>query len=368
MVKKIKTVLSLLLCAVFAVIPLSGVKESFSVQNVEKSAMVKSIGFDAEGTHVISYVQSVIDDSSAFHTQGLITAAGGSFAEAEKKAQILADKYLSFSYARHFLIGMPTAEKGIQSVLAFLLASPVLQLSSYVYICEGSAKTMLEQISKDSISTNEVLTNLNLAGKEEGYYYPVTVLELAKAWQEHRCIAVPVIGEKEAGINTAKKTVPVFKGYALLKENRLVTGLNKTLSRSYNVFNNIIKRTVIRCGDSDFEVKNIHTSVHFQKEGERVKKVHFRVRATFAFAALGGKALQSGTAVQQDLTGARDALCRELCALPAFLNARGIVLPQLEHQLDVQTCGTVRDLAHALKGAAYTVELVPRYDDNFTMK
>ena len=89
MVKKIKSVLAVLLCAAFAVIPLSGVKESFGVQNVEKSAMVKSIGFDTEGENIISYVQSVIDDSSAFHTQGLISAAGCSFADAEKKKEAI---------------------------------------------------------------------------------------------------------------------------------------------------------------------------------------------------------------------------------------------------------------------------------------
>lgn len=357
-----------MLCVAFAVIPLSGVKESFGVQNVEKSAMVKSIGFDTEGENIISYVQSVIDDSSAFHTQGLISAAGGSFVEAEKRAQILADKYLSFSYARHFLIGMPTAEKGIGEVMAFLLASPVLQLSSYVYICEGSAKGMLEQISKDSISTNEVLTNLNLAGKEEGYYYPVTVLELAKAWREGQCIAVPVIGEKEAGTNTAKKTVPVFKGYAVIENNRLVTGLNKDLAREYNVFNNIIKRTVITGGGNDFELKNIHTSVCFRVEGERVENVCFRVKAKLAFAAFSGNSLKDSVAVQNDLSAVQTAVTRELNELLSFIQSGNIDLLHLESKLDIQTFGALQNPSAALQSAKMSVEFEPQYDNNFTLK
>ena len=368
MVKKIKSVLAVLLCAAFAVIPLSGVKESFGVQNVEKSAMVKSIGFDTEGENIISYVQSVIDDSSAFHTQGLISAAGCSFADAEKKAQILADKYLSFSYARHFLIGMSTAKSGIGDVMAFLLASPVLQLSSYVYICEGSAKTMLEKISKDSISTNEVLTNLNLAGKEEGYYYPGTVLELAKAWREGQYIAVPVIGEKESGTNTAKKTVPVFKGYAVIEDNRIAAGLNKDLARKYNIFNNIIQRTVISDGDNDFELKNIHTSVRFRVRDEQVEKVYFRVKAKLAFAAFSGNSLKDSAAVQNDLSAVQTAVTRELNELLSFIQSGNIDLLHLESKLDIQTFGAMQNPSAALKGAAISVAFEPQYDNNFTLK
>ena len=367
MVKRIRIVISVLLCAVLAYIPLSGVKESFSVQNVEKSAMVKSMGFDRSGESTISYVQSVIDDSSAFHTQGLITAAGTTFAEAEKKAQILADKFLTLSYARHFLIGMSTAQNGIADVLSFLLASPVLQLSSYVYVCEEDACGMLEQISKDSISTNEVLTNLNLAGQEEGYYYPVTILELAKAVKEHSCIALPIIGEKEDGSNTAKKTVPVFKGYAVLKNNRIHTVLNRTLSRAYNLLCNRVRRTAVACEGSDFVLKNVHSAVHFDTQGEKVTRVRFEINAQSAVSSFSGASLKDAPALTSYLEKEKAILYSEIKALFAFVQRHKEDILHLEKELDIQSFGRIKELPAALQGVDYAVEIKQTFDNNFTL-
>ncbi len=367
MVKKIKIIFSLILCAVLAYIPLSGVKDSFSVQNVEKSAMVKSVGFDHSEQSTISYVQSVIDDSSAFHTQGLISAAGGSFAEAEKKAQILADKYLTLSYARHFLIGLSTAKESIGEVLDFLLASPVLQLSSYVYICEENARDMLEQISQDSISTNEVLTNLNLAGQEEGYYYPVTILELAKAHREHACIAVPVIGAKEDGTNTAKKTVPVFKGYAILKDNRLLTVLNQTLSRAYNLLCNRVKRTTLTCEGSDFVLKNVHTNIHFERHGEKVICADFHIKAQISFASFAGDSLKDTQLLDAYLEKEKALLYAQIHTLFAFVGEQGADILNLEKELDIQSFGSIKNLPAALQGCDYAVEIEQKFNNNFTL-
>ena len=291
----ISTALAALLAVSVFIIPLSGVKESFRVQNVEKSAMVKSVGFDAQNGATVSFVQSVIADASPQHAQGVISATGESFAAAEKQAQILADKYLTLSYAAHFLIGEPTAKQGIQSVIDFLLSSQILQLSSYLYICEESAETMLETISLDDISTDEVLTNLNLAGKEEGYYYPVTVLEAAKALEENSCLLIPLIGQKEEGKNTAKKSVPVFKGYAVLVGGKLRTVLGREQSRAYNCLAGKLKRSVVACPAADVTINKSRVKVNMAFENEALRQVRFDVFLHESLADAKGNALEGNT-------------------------------------------------------------------------
>ena len=123
MQKKLKRILTLCLCALLAVIPLSGVKESFAVQNIEKSAMVKSIGLDREDGAQLSFVTSVINDSSAFHEQSLISAAGDNFSQAEQQAQI----FRTLDVTRR--IGVTLTDSGLmipqKSVTAVVGVSPV---------------------------------------------------------------------------------------------------------------------------------------------------------------------------------------------------------------------------------------------------
>ena len=368
MQKKIRAVTAVLLCAVFAVIPLSGVKNSFSVQNVEKSAMVKSIGFDETDTAVISYVTSVIADNSASHAQAVISAPGKSFADAEKKAQILADKYLTFAYAKHFLIGMQTAQKSTGRILDFMLASPVLQLSSYVYLCEDSAQDMLRAVSKDAISTNEVLTNLNLAGREEGYYAPVTVLALAKAAAEHTSVAIPIIGQKEEGENSAKKTVPVFKGYGIVLDGRVQGVLSPAQSRAYNLLMNQVERTVVECSQCDFLLKKTHCTKHFEMEGTQVKTVHFCIKSTADFASLSDNSLADDAFIAAQSAEEKRILLAEIEDLLTFLRKNRIDALHLNEEIAAFTRCNAAQAAQAPENAAYTVTFEQKTEKAFNLK
>ncbi|MBR2591059.1 MAG: hypothetical protein IKE65_09085 [Clostridia bacterium] len=367
MQKKIQAAVAILLCAVLAVIPLSGVKDSFSVQNVEKSAMVKSIGFDeGENSATISYVTGVIADNSASHAQALISAPGGSFAEAEKKAQILADKYLTFSYAKHFVIGMDTAKNSTERLLDFLLASPVLQLSSYIYLCEDSARELLREVSKDDISTNEVLTNLNLAGKEEGYYAPVTVLSLAKAAAEHTSIAIPIIGKQEQGENSAKKTVLVFKGYGVLQDGSLRTILNPARARAYNILMNQVERTVAECDKSDILLKKMRCTKRLEMEGEQVKAVHYHIKATAEFASFSGESLEDESFVSAQTEQEKKLLLSEICDLLDFLREKHLDALHLMQEADILSGG--KAAPEAPEQAAYTVEISQHLEKAYNLK
>ena len=356
MEKTLKRLLAALLCALFALLPFSGIKESFAVQNIEKSAMVKSVGLDSGKEARISYVSSVIDDSSAFHKQSVISAAGGSFAAAEQQAQILADKYLTLSYAKHYLIGLPTAATGLESVFQYLLADEVLPLSSYVYLCEGAAEQMLENISKDSISTDEVLTNLNAAGKEEGYYSPVTVLECAAALKENSCLALPIIGQTQNGVNTAKKTVLVFKGYALLQGGRLGAILGRRQSRAWNLLSDKHINTEVGCKGGDVAVSQTACKKRFRLQGDAVKEVDYQLHLKSRFVSFRGNVADTA-AVRACVRDEQAILLAEVRSLLALLERVGLPPPDLLKALDIQTRGKLADLPAALKGARYRISL-----------
>ena len=368
MQERIQIMISILLVAVLLLIPLSGVKESFQVQNVEKTAMVKSVGLDHENNACISYVQSMIADSTPRHAQGVIAARAISFAEAEKKAQILADKYVSFAYSRHFIFGMRTAQKGIESAMSFLLSSPILQLSSYLYISEGSALEMLESISEDEISTDEVLSNLNLAGKQEGYYYPLTLLEAAKAMAEKRPFAVPIIGQKEEGENTAKKTVPVFKGYAVIQNGKLKTVLGREQSRIYNLLNNRLKRGVFHFQGADVKVLKSKSSYSFTFSGHTVNKVQMKISLFCEFADSGMASLKNDAFVEKIKSEQYRELIAQINAFLAFLKEKQVDLLNLSHEVQIKSLGKIQPDAAGLSYALYSIELLQHFDRSYTLK
>ncbi|MBQ6380080.1 MAG: hypothetical protein IJJ41_00570 [Clostridia bacterium] len=368
MERNIRLVLSLLLAALFVFLPFSGLQESFAVQNIAKSAMVKSVGFDVQEQAQISYVSSVIDDSSAFHKQSVISASAGSFAEAEKQAQILSDKYLTLSYAKHFLIGMPSAQKGIKSVLDYLLGSNVLQLSSYVYLCEGSALAMLKRISADSISTNEVLTNLNLAGKEEGYYHPTTVLECAQALAENQCLALPLIGEKEEGVNSAKKAVLVFKGYALLQGGSVKAVLTRAQSRALNFLGERRIKTVVGVKGGDLVTKKLSCTKHFERQGDSVGTVTFRLRLQSRFVRFAGQSLQEESRTEECLREQKQRFLEEMQSLLTLLQQKQLDALDVQGALERQSFGSIADPRAALQNTVYRVDIVQKTDLNFTLR
>lgn len=364
MQKKFKITVGVLLVISLLIIPVSGVKESFSVQNVEKSAMVKSMGFDDENEAVLSFVQSVIADSSPQHSQAVISASAESFAEAEKEAQILADKYLTLSYSSHFIIGYETARKGIDSTLEFLLASPILQLSSYVYISEGTAEKMLEDISRDDISTNEVLTNLNLAGKQEGYYYPVTVLDIAKSLESGECVLIPVIGESEEGVNTAKKTVLVFKGYAVVKGGKLKKVLNRAQSRAYNLLSGKLKRTVVSGKYADLTVLKSKSNPKVRFENGKVKGIDYSLKISSKFASLNQKNKNISTSAEGEITR---TFSEEIDSLISLLKTEKLDALAWEKEALIQSFGKYEIVENELFRAPVKININPKIVSSFTL-
>ena len=363
MQKGFKITVSVLLVISLLIIPLSGVKESFSVQNVEKSAMVKSMGFDEEEKATISFVQSVIADSSPQHPQAVISASADSFAQAEKEAQILADKYLTLSYSSHFIIGFETAKKGIENALNYLLASPILQLSSYMYISEGSAEKMLEDISKDEISTNEVLSNLNLAGKQEGYYYPVSVLDIAKAVESEESVLIPVIGKSEEGVNTAKKTVLVFKGYAVLEGGKLKAVLTRSQSRAFNLLAQKLKRTVVSGKSADLTVLKTKSRPKITFENGKIKSIYYSIKIQSKIASLKG-VKQDASASLEEMKG---EFLKEIDSLIDFLKRRKIDVLGWKREAEIQSFGRYDINKNELFNSGVKAEITPKIISSFTL-
>lgn len=269
MKRAIKIIISAVLC--LSLISVS-VFSKGSVQALEQSAVVKSVGLDSTAEkYELTFVHSVIGDSSS-QKQAVVVSADTSFADAWRGAQILADKYLTFSFVNDFIIGMPSAKENIAGSLDFISSSKKVQLSSFIYISDSDARTLLEDISKDIISTDEVLLNLNTAGSTYGYYYPVSVLELMRNKLYGETV-VPVIGQKSDGLNSAKKCVVVFKGYGVIRDNKLIYIISKKQARAYNFLSNKMQRSFFDFDGNVFEIKKSRASFSFQIQGSKLKKV-----------------------------------------------------------------------------------------------
>lgn len=290
MQKLIKTLACIALCLSLGLVtPLSGSE----IISLEDSAVVKTVGLeDARGSNEITFVESLVNDASSAQKQSVIVADDKNFADAMRKAQILADKYLTFSFVNDYIIGMPTAKKDISSCLDFISCSKKAQLSSFVYFSEDSARSMLEDISKDVTSTDEVLLNLNNAGSDYGYYYPVTVTDLLRSAVEGES-AVPIIGQKTDGENTAKKSVIVFKGYAIIKDNKAIYTINKRQSRAYNILNSKLKNSFVDVLGNVVRINKAHCKYSYNIANNKLLGVNIEINLSMGINSVSGADLNN---------------------------------------------------------------------------
>ena len=295
MQKKIKSFAAILLCVSLGLVsPLS----NSEIISLEKCAVVKSVGLDdVSGINEITFVESLVNDASSAQKQSVIVANDKNFADAMRKAQILADKYLTFSFVSDYIIGMPTAKSNISACINFISCSKKAQLSSFVYFSQGTARSLLDDISKDVTSTDEVLLNLNNAGSDYGYYYPVTVTDLLHASQKGET-AVPVIGQKTDGENTAKKSVIVFKGYAIIKNNKIIYTINKRQSRAYNILNNKLKSTFVDVLGNVVRISKALCKYRYNISGNKVLGVDIEVDLSMNIDSVSGADLNDKKTVR----------------------------------------------------------------------
>ena len=290
MQKIIKCLSALVLCVSLGLVsPLS----KSEIISLEKCAVVKSVGLeDAGGLNEITFVESLVNDSSSAQKQSVIVANDKNFADAMRKSQILADKYLTFSFVSDYIIGMPTAKEDISACLDFISCSKKARLSSFVYFSENSARSLLEDISKDVTSTDEVLLNLNNAGSDYGYYYPVTVTDLLRAPGTGES-AVPVIGQKTDGENTAKKSVIVFKGYAIIKNNKSIYTIDKRQARAYNILNNKLKSTFVDVLGNVVKISKAHCKYRYNISANKLLGVDIQINLSMGIDSVSGADLNS---------------------------------------------------------------------------
>lgn len=290
MQKIIKVLSVLVMCVSLGLVtPLS----NSEIIKLEDSAIVKTVGLeDALGTNEITFVESLVNDASSAQKQSVIVADDKNFADAMRKAQILADKYLTFSFVNDYIIGMPTAKRNISSCLDFIACSKKAQLSSFVYFCESDACSLLKDISKDITSTDEVLLNLNNAGSDYGYYYPVSVTDLLR-YDSLGESAVPIIGQKSDGENTAKKSVIVFKGYAIVKNMKVAYIINKRQSRAYNILNNKLKKTFIDVLGNVVRINKAHCKYEFNISDKKLTSVDIGINLCMGINSVSGADLNN---------------------------------------------------------------------------
>ena len=357
----IKTLIAAALC--ISLVSVS-VFSKGSVQNLEQSAVVKSVGLDSAPEKCeLTFVHSVIADNSS-QKQAAVISSDTNFADAWRGAQILADKYLTFSYVNDFIIGMPTAKTDIGKSLDFISSAKKVQLSSFVYFSDTDARALLEDISKDVVSTDEVLLNLNTAGRTYGYYYPVTVLELMRN-KLYSQTAVPIIGQKSDGVNSAKKSVVVFKGYGIVKDNRLIYSISKKQARAYNILSNKMKRSFFDFDGNVLEIKKSHTSFDFQIQNTRLEKVTVNINVNAGIDAVSGADLFDEKTCSELHGQLRDEIIAEIKDFFAVITANGSDLLGFENKIYQKTG---KEIKVDLSKTRVVIHLISTLNTNFDLR
>ncbi|MDD3074550.1 MAG: Ger(x)C family spore germination protein, partial [Eubacteriales bacterium] len=161
-----KTVAVLLL--IIMLLPLSGCWDSVELDQL---ALVLLIGIDTDpmgdGFEVTVHVLNVAaggtggGGGSKNISQTLtLSARGQTLSDATRNLRGRVQGRFSFHHVRVVLIGEDLARKGIQPVLDFLFRAPEIRLTSYLLVCQGTAREKMLLAPEISGTLDEELRGL----------------------------------------------------------------------------------------------------------------------------------------------------------------------------------------------------------------
>ena len=110
-----------------------------------------------------------------------------------------ADGYASFSHVEQVVLSADAAERSTAGLLDFLERDPEMRLDTHVYLTEGKASDVIEQLQKEERSAAELLEGLQRELEVNSQGWPVNVGELLADLEENGCALLPVLEVKKEG-------------------------------------------------------------------------------------------------------------------------------------------------------------------------
>lgn len=365
--KILKTLFFLLLAACLAAIGITGGRAELNPQSIEATAMAKSVGLDASQKAEITFVESVIDENNSVFPN-IVKADGKSFYDAEAQAQLSANKYLTYSYVRHFALGLPTVKKGVEGVMDYICSSPVVRLSSYLYVTENSAFELLRGIGDNKIPYDEILNNLNYAGQLDGYYYPVSVLKYLRDTAESGIALLPVIGLKKSDADKSGDKALVFKGYAVMKNNKCVCVLNRELSLAYNIISGQIKNNVLTFSAAELVISSAKCTAQVKTDKSSLKSVNLIIKCNAKLKELKKISIYNKYEINKINSEAESRIKRLILNLVNTAKGENVDLFGLKTRAYISSGGKFTAEEITLKDVPVSVSVQLKTDENSIMK
>lgn len=190
-------------------------------------------------------------ESSKPNSQKVLTYKADSFNEAVRSMQFYTDKTMAGSHVKYFLIGEETAKNDIEKVLDILSKDQEIRLSSYVYIIKGmTAQQFLENSISSEYKLSDVLDNMEKNSNQKTIVKYITISEiLSSKLSESETYLIPTleftnnmekISEVKSEKEDSKELTKQFEfyGYAIMKDNKIVSYLDDKEAIIYNMMIN----------------------------------------------------------------------------------------------------------------------------------
>lgn len=248
--------------------------------DIEKTAMIKTIGADVGDKSVLTCVQNSVgaeDETSQIAYAG----DGSDFSTALEKLSIASDKNITSAFIKHYVIGTETAEKSVATIVDFFVRSHSVQMSSDVYLAKSGASEYLKKAAAAQEEADLMLSDLQIQGNKDGYYMGVPFVEVLSCADKKYCCTIPVIDMVEVNSTDEKsKHNTEFQGYGILNEGRVKTYLDKSASRGCNFAVGKAKNAVLKVkngGTFTFEARGIKSHFSFYTENDELKRVDINI-------------------------------------------------------------------------------------------
>jgi spore germination protein KC len=219
----------------------------------------------------------------------IMSSAGDTLFEAERKLKTHSDKMVFFGYVDYIIVGESAAREDFGKYFDFVLRDHEFRLSPKVYITkEITAKELITHTTSEDKYIVDRLDNVKSDIKSLSNFNEVSILEVA-GMLDNSAVAgtvIPVLRSADIreeliiGGNTPERDL-VPCGYDILKDYKLVAHIDEFIARGYNFLTGNVKSAPVSVRDVSgqfvaLEVLHTSTAVEARFSGDNLEGVTYK--------------------------------------------------------------------------------------------
>lgn len=214
-------------------------------------------------------------------TKGLkgtvLTAEGKTFSSAERNFQTYTDKQIFLGHADFCLIGEEAAKEDITKYLDFISRDHDVRKSSKVYIVAGKASDLVVKANSEEYFLPDRLKSMSENVKFLSVSRSINLFDCMSSLDKNSSLVVPtlkLIERKEDILEESKQRKQDIElvGYSIINHFKLVSFIERPISRGYNIISNSGVSGIIDVKDSSgmavaLEINTVNTKITPKIEG-----------------------------------------------------------------------------------------------------